>query len=116
MRRGEIPNPRTMNVAQYDINGILEKTFNNYKEAVTDEIKIEGIRKSLKENKRYKNKHFRYYIDEPEEEIDVPFVCIVDEIPFYTYETAGNYLGVSKQAVQQSSKRKGKKINGKEVI
>ena len=116
IRRGELTIPRGQKIAKYNIDGILEETYDNIDNAISNDLKKEGIIKSLKTNKKYKDYYFRYYIEEPEEEIDTPFICIVDEIPFYTYQSAANYLNVSKQAVQQSSKRKGKKINGKEIL
>lgn len=116
IRRGEIISKKDNQIAMYNLAGVLEKTFLSVSQAENNIYKASGIRNSLKTNKRYKDKFFRYYIAEPEEEIDTPFVCIVDEIPFYNLITAAQYLGVTKQAVQQSRARKGKKINGKEVI
>lgn len=115
LRRGEIEKRKT-NIARYNEAGGLEATYSSLKDAVTSVYLIHGIRKSLKENKKYKDKYFRYFDETPEEEIDVPFVCIIDNITFYTFSDVAKYLDVSRQCVQQSYKRKGKKIKNKEII
>lgn len=116
IRRGEIVSRKDYKIAIYNLEGSLEGTAKNVKEIENEHYKAAGIRKSLRTNKRYKDKYFRHYISIPEEEIETEYICIIDEIPFYTYITAAEYLGVTKQAVQQSHKRLSKKINKKEII
>lgn len=116
IRRGEIFSRKDYKIAIYNLEGNLERTAKNVKEIENENYKAAGIRKSLRTNKRYKDKYFRHYISIPEEEIETEYICIIDEIPFYTYIAAAEYLGVSKQAVQQSHKRLSKKINKKEII
>ena len=87
---------------------------------VRDHVSLEGYRKdAVKEainlNKSYKNKYFKHYITEPEEQIDVPVLCYVDEIPFNSLSELGRYLGVSRQAVHQAKSRNAKTIGGKNI-
>jgi hypothetical protein len=114
-RRGEIKTP--LKIVMYNCFGELEKEYNNIKEIDSNEYKKEGINKALKNNIIYKNKYFKYYYENEEidQEIEVPFVCLVDDMPFPTYVQAAAYLGVSKQAVHQAGQRKAKKVAGKEV-
>lgn len=118
IRRGELKSSTSRKIVMYNSFGEKEKEYNTISEAKVDGYLSPGISKSLKENKFYKDKYFRYYYvnEEIPDEIDVPYVILIDNTPFPTFIAAANYLGVSKQAVQQSSVRKSKKIAGKEVI
>jgi hypothetical protein len=60
-----------------------------------------GIRKSIASKADYKSKYFRFFDEDegPIEHIEVPFICIIDEIPFNSFAEAGRYLGVSRQAI-----------------
>ena len=49
-------------------------------------------------------------------EIEVETICWIEEIPFYTMPDIVQYTGLSRQAVQQSRKKNGKTLAGKEVI
>ena len=49
-------------------------------------------------------------------EIEVETICWIEEIPFYIMPDIVQYTGLSKQAVQQSRKKNGKILAGKEVI
>ena len=113
-RRGEIfPEKR---IAMYDAGGDLELSNQTTKTLKELGYFSDGIRRSITTEKPYKNKYFKYYYYEPEEKIDVQFLCIIDEIPFLSFAEAGRYLGTSKQAVFASAKRKSKKIMGKDII
>ena len=117
IRRGEKEPQRPKPVAVYDAGGNLETTFENVKSVNLSGYLESGIRESISSNKSYKNKYFRfYYDDEPDETIEVPYICIIDEIPFNSYAEAGRYLGVSRQAIHSAWKRKAKTIGGKPVI
>ena len=71
-----------------------------------------------KTNKKYKKKYFKKF--ERGEiiplEIEVETICWIEEIPFYTMPDIVQYTGLSRQAVQQSRKKNGKTLAGKEVI
>lgn len=117
IRRGEKEPQRPKPVAVYDAGGNLETTFENVKSINLSGYLESGIRESISSNKSYKNKYFRfYYDDEPDENIEVPYICIIDEIPFNSYAEVGRYLGVSRQAVHSAWKRKAKTAGGKPVI
>lgn len=115
IRRGELVVKPKRKVAVYSIEGFLLSTYESVKDIDIPNIKESGIRTSLSTEGSHKDFYFRYYIDEPQEEIDVPVVCLIDEIPFKTAASAARYLQVSRQAVSASRKRGGKKINGIEV-
>lgn len=107
---------RNRSVAMYDSGGNLEQTFENVKSIQLDGYLQKGIRESLASQKSYKNKYFRYfYLDAPEA-IEVPFICIIDEIPFNSYAEIGRYLNTSRQAVYSASRKQAKTICGKSVI
>ncbi len=102
------------NVAMYGIDGTLEQTLGQL-ESIPEKAVRARIRNAARLEKEYKKKYYRFYDDEPEEEIDVPLICIIDGIPFNCFTDAGMYLGVSKQAVHQARQRKAKKIAGKDI-
>lgn len=78
---------------------------------------IEIIKQNLNK-KRYKEFYFRSFnYDEPVlQTIEIkPVICKINDIYFDSYAEAGRFLGVSRQAVQQSKKRNGQEINGYQV-
>ena len=85
-KRGELPAvpERDKKYAQYDVYGHLEKVGNTIKELVTDELRPTQLSEAFKVNRVYKNRFFRLYHknDDIPEEIEVPIVAIIDEIPF----------------------------------
>lgn len=117
IRRGDLQGDRR-NIIMYDDAGKFEKIYASMKEIKADGYAQTYVKKALENLVMYKHKYFVYMEigEDYSEEIDIPFVCIVDEIPFSTLIDAAAYLGVSKQAVQQSRAREGKKISGKEII
>jgi len=62
----------------------LEKTGKIIRDFVTDELKKTQLGEAFKSGKSYKNKFFRTFNikEEIPEEIEVPIVAIIDEIPF----------------------------------
>jgi hypothetical protein len=81
----------------YDVGGNLEATFKNIRSIDLPGYLERGIRESINNNRSYKNKYFKFYDDdEPDETIEVPYICIIDEIPFNSYAEAGRYLGLSR--------------------
>ena len=115
-RRGEeLPGRLQMKIAVYNDRGELERTGEGVKSLVDDKYKDNGIRDSIKTGKIYKDCYFRSYEDEPEEEIEIHPICMVDEIPFVNLAEMGRYLGVTRQAASIARKRKTKKVGGIEV-
>lgn len=117
IRRGELTPKAKLKVAQYDIEGLLEKIYNNVQEAADENYKPDGVRKSLNSGKSYKDKYFRPVddVNDVPEEIEVRILCYIDEIPFVSYAAAGHYLHASRQAVHQAHQKKADKICGKDV-
>lgn len=107
---------RNRSVAVYDAGGHLEQTFENVKSIQLEGYLEKGIREALASQKSYKNKYFRYFYLEPLEAIEVPFICIIDEISFNSFAEIGRYLNVSRQAIHSASKKQAKTICGKQVI
>ena len=118
-RQGHVPTKRGIQgIAMYDAYGSLEKTAKYATELENQELKAKGITLAARTGKIYKNKYFKYIPEgeEPELEIDVPWYCIVDEIPFGKMADAARYLKVSRQAVAQAEKKQKNIINNKEII
>lgn len=112
IRRGEEVPQSCLKVAVYDTGGNLENTYNTIKEICLNDYLETGIQKSIRTQTKYKQKYFRFFNEDegPIEKIDVPIICIIDEIPFDSYAEAGRYLGVSRQAVHSARQRKSKTI------
>lgn len=118
-KRGELPpTERDRVYAQYDVYGHLEKTGDTIKEFITDELRPTQLSEAFKINRVYKNKFFRIYKREEEvpEEIDVPIVAIVDEIPMPRVQDIANYFNISKQAISKAKKVQRKEILGTPII
>ena len=110
--------PKDIQYAQYDIYGHLEKTGKIIRDFVTDELKKTQLGEAFKSGKSYKNKFFRTFNikEEIPEEIEVPIVAIIDEIPFARLQDIANYLNVSKQAVSKARVDNKDKIKNVAVI
>ena len=119
-KRGELPAvpERDKKYAQYDVYGHLEKVGNTIKELVTDELRPTQLSEAFKVNRVYKNRFFRLYHknDDIPEEIEVPIVAIIDEIPFPRVQDIAEYFNVSKQAISKAKKVQRKEILGTPVI
>lgn len=118
-RRGEnyISNPKYV-YAQYNIYGELEKTAMSMRKLAEREIKDSGIADAIRLNKTYKNKYFKKFLEDEEipEEVDIPIICLIDEIPFPRIIDIANYLNISRQAVSKAKVNNRNLINGHEVI
>lgn len=103
--------------AMYDTYGVLEETAYTMKELGGEEYKPVSISNAIKNNKVYKNKYFRLYkgYDLVEEEIEVPAIAIIDEIPFPREADIADYLHTTRQAVSAAKKKQSTKICGKEI-
>lgn len=110
--------PSKLQVAMYDLYGNLlsiQIGMNSY----SPEYLSASIRKSADQNILYKDRLFKIF--EPDEtdipeEVEVPVVGILNEIPFSTCAEMGRYCGVSRQAVHAAKQRGAKKIKGYDVI
>ena len=117
-KRGELEQLVSYVYAQYDIYGQLEKTADSMSQLSTIEINVSGISDAIKLNKVYKNKFFRQYLNDEEipEEIEVPIIGLIDEIPFARVIDMATYLNVSRQAVSRAKVNHRSKINGHDII
>ena len=117
-KRGELEPTIQYCYGQYDIYGQLEKTAESMSQLSTKEINLCGISNAVKTQKVYKNKFFRQYLDNEDipEEIDVPIIGIIDEIPFARVIDMASYLNVTRQCVSRAKVNNRKIINGHEVI
>lgn len=115
--RGELAAEKRQ-LAVYNICGELEYVCEDIKSLKDKTLMPESVRKAIRTGKAYKTKYFRWYpIEEsPQEEIEVPFAALIDEIPFPSLSEAARYLKVSRQAVSQAKNRQAKTICDKEVV
>lgn len=116
VRRGETIPTSQKKIAIYNNLGQIEKIVDNIKEIEDNIYKSDGIRRALKNEKIYKQKYFRFFEKEPLQQIKIPYICIIDNIPFCSLVEAGAYLNVSKQAVFNARKRRQQTIQGKKII
>lgn len=119
IKRGLLEKKEKCHFGQYDRYGVLEKTSETllgFTEGTG--YTVQGISRSIKNNNFYRDKIFYSFPYEQEipEEIEVPWFCIIDEIPFYSVADTQRYLGISRQAVSQAHLRGSKQICGKPVI
>ena len=117
-RRGELTT-LCLGIALYSKEGELEKTYSSVKEAANNENFSEsGIRSAIKSGKPYKNYFLRnYQIGElPPEEIEVPYLCIIDGQRFLKQTDVAEYCEVTRQAVSFAKQHNAKIINGKSII
>lgn len=117
IRRGERHKKAERHIAVYDAGGELEQTANKIEDLHIEGYSTEGIRNAAVKEKKYKQKHFRFYYDDNYlESIDVPYICLIDDIPFASIAEMARYLDVSNQATSSARKRQSKKIAGKDII
>jgi len=97
-------------VAMYDLYGNLVKVQQGVS-SFEPEYKASSIKNSATNNVLYKNHLFKLFDpDETDipEEVDVPIVGIINEIPFASYAEMARYCGVSRQAAHIAMKRNSK--------
>ena len=104
-------------VAIYDRNGDLVKVARSIRDAINEEFLDGGIRSALKSGKIYKGHFFRYFINTNEllENIEVPYLCIIDGLKFMKQNEVAEYCNVTKQAVSSAKQHNAIYINGKVV-
>ena len=109
--------PAEYQVAMYDLYGHLVEVRKGINSFSPDYLPS-SIRKSNQKHSFYKEHVFQLYdldaTDIPEE-IDVPIVGIINEIPFSSYAEMGRYCGISRQGAHAAMKRHAKKIQNMEV-
>lgn len=118
-RQGHVPTKRGIaGIAVYNAAGVYETRAKFAPELAIEGAKADGISAAARSGKIYKNKYYRYIPEgeEPETIIDVPYYCIIDEIPFGKMADAAKYLKVSRQAVSQAEQKQKSVINNKEII
>ena len=104
-------------VAMYDLYGHLIEIRQGMSSFKPDYLPA-SIKRTALSNSAYKNHFFKIFQPEENdipEEIDVPIVGIINEIPFISYAEIGRYCGVTRQAAHDAWKRKSKQIHGYEV-
>ena len=118
IRRGERVPFTPHKVAIYDAGGNLESIANSVKDINLAGYLEGGIRKSIQSKNDYKSRYFRFFDEDegPVEHIEVPFICIIDEIPFNSFAEAGRYLGVSRQAIHGARQRGATTIKESSIV
>lgn len=104
--------------AVYNENGILENIYKEISDIKISGYLKEGIKKAIKENKKYKNKYFKKFKNKDNVllNLNIEPICWIDDIPFYKRSDVSKYVNVTRQAVQNSFKNNGKTIGGKRII
>lgn len=105
-------------VAIYSREGQLEESYESVKDAVgATEYPDSGIRNAIKSGKIYKNKFFRSFNTDkdPNDTIEVDYLCEIDGIRFMKQTEVADYCGVSRQAVSSAKQRASTLIAGKTV-
>ena len=104
-------------IAIYDRTGTLVVTAGSVRSLVNGKLLDGGIRAALKSGKIYKDYFFRYYNSNeiPPKEIEVPYLCIIDNYKFMRQTEVAEYCGVTKQAVSSAKAHGATLINGKSV-
>lgn len=119
-RRGEYVEPEKINYkyAVYNKIGKLEKVYKSVEEINKENpiYLIEGIKRAIKTEKRYKDKFFRQVEEGKEAEPTINVIlCWINGVPYSKQTEISNDLGVSRQAVSACVKRKGKTLGGYKV-
>lgn len=120
--RDGVIKPKTISskllIAMYDLYGNLIEVRTGIS-SFQPEFLAAGIRKSSDQGTIYKDHMFKIFepdeLDIPEE-IEVPIIGILNEIPFASYAEMGRYCGVSRQAAHSAKQRNAKQIKGYDVI
>lgn len=104
-------------IAVYNRSGELVATARGVRSLVNKDLLDGGIRAALKSEKIYKDYFFRYFniTEKPLKKIEVPYLCIIDEIKFMKQTEVAEYCGVTKQAVSSAKAHNASLINGKVV-
>lgn len=100
-------------IGEYDVLGNLINTYNSYSEINKPASVIRSLK--LTEDLKYYRVYTNNEIVPTEIEISKLPICKIDDEYFFSMAAAGRYLGVSRQAVQQSKNRHSTQINGKTV-
>ena len=113
-RRGEL---QEYKYVVYDTHGILVDVYEKVKDIKIDGFKHSGVLKALRTDGIYKDYHIiKLPIEnDVQEEIEVPWFGIVDEIAFVNGAEMGRYLGCSRQAICQARHLRQSTIMGKQI-
>ena len=104
---------------RYNFYGKLQKVYNSLEAMAQDsKYSIEEVKKAIKSKKRYNQYIFKIYKNN-EDILDTinckKVICKINNKIFDSFSEAGRELNVSRQAVQQSYKRKSKRINNIDI-
>lgn len=117
IRRGEYK-PISRSIAVYDHDGNLDSAYPSVKEAAADKGYSEAsIRLALKSEKVCKGLFFRQYgsNDEPEETIQIDYLCTIDGLNFIKQVEVADYCGVTRQAISSAKQKHATKIGNKSI-
>lgn len=99
----------------YNIYGQLQDSYDSIEELSENNIyTLEEIKQAIRSKKRYNQYIFKVYKGNEQILKNIPYkkvICKINNQLFDTYAAAAHQLNVSRQAVQQSCKRKSKYIN-----
>lgn len=117
-RHGELPAYAGKWYGRYDIYGQLEQSSNKINDFAIEDFNASSLAKAFRRNGLYKNKFFITYENKEDikEEIDVPIIAIIDEIPFPRIQDIADYLNISRQAVSQAKTKKRTQIKNTNII
>lgn len=106
-------------VGIYNRNGELESVQKDFTAATNYvELSAQTIRKAVVDGNIRKEMFFRAYEAGTAipEEIELNWLCEIDGTKFFKQVELVEYCGVTKQAVSDCFKRKGKTLGGKEIV
>lgn len=117
IRKGLMEKEPKKLVVRYSISGEFEKTYKNFSAVTEDGYSNARASTAVQQEKMYKDKYWRLCPEdeEPEMEIEVPYLCEIDGIKYYKSGELIEEFGVSRQAIQQAKAKKQKALCGHPV-
>lgn len=107
-KRGELTVLPKPNIATYNARGELVAIYDNI-DNLPKEFNQGSVRRVLDTDNPYKKLFFRKG-REFSPCIEIPILCIIEDVPYLSITEVATALGISKQAVSASHKRKSKKL------
>lgn len=117
IRKGLMEKEPKKMVVRYSISGEFEKTYKNFSAVTADGFSNARASTAVQQEKMYKDKYWRLCPEdeEPEMEIEVPYICEIDGIKYYKSSELIEEFNISRQAVQQAKTKKQKALCGHPV-